>query len=32
MKNFYTTFGGIFKTFISFVKELPGASLYAMRR
>ncbi|MBG6128596.1 hypothetical protein IWQ47_000714 [Aquimarina sp. EL_43] len=32
MKNLYATFGLTFRAFISFVKELPGASLYAMRR
>ncbi len=32
MKQFYTYFGLNFKTFISFVNDLPSASRYAMRK
>ncbi len=32
MKQFYTIFGLNFKSFVSFISDLPGASRYAMRK
>ncbi len=32
MKSFYTIIGLGFKGFINFLKDLPGASNYAMRK